>query len=43
MSIEITTAFVQQYSANVALLSQQKGSRLRNAVRLESVTGKTVT
>ncbi len=41
MSVEITTAMVEQYRANVDLLSQQQGSRLRNAVRVESVTGKT--
>ena len=40
MSSEITTAFVQQYSANVFHLSQQKGSRLRKAVRSESQKGK---
>lgn len=40
MSFEITTAFVKQYSANVQLLSQQKGSRLRGAVREESQVGK---
>lgn len=40
MSSEITTAFVQQYSANVFHLSQQKGSRLRPAVRQESQVGK---
>ena len=40
MSIEITIAFVEQYRANVQLLSQQKGSRLSRAVRNESVTGK---
>ena len=34
MSQQITTAFVQQYSANVQMLSQQMGSRLRDAVRL---------
>lgn len=39
MSQEITTAMVEQYKANVDLLSQQKGSRLRNAVRLETVVG----
>lgn len=32
MSFQVTTAFVQQYSANVALLSQQHGSVLENAV-----------
>lgn len=40
MSTEITTAMVEQYKANVALLSQQKGSRLRNSVTIEPVTGK---
>ena len=40
MSSEITTAFVQQYSANVQMLAQQMGSRLREAVDVETVTGK---
>lgn len=40
MSIQITEAFVQQYRANVYHLSQQKGSRLRKAVRVEIVNGK---
>lgn len=40
MSINITTAFVQQYKANVYHLTQQKGSKLRMGVRVESVTGK---
>jgi hypothetical protein len=40
MSSQITTAFVQQYSANVQMLSQQMGSLLRDRVRLESITGK---
>ena len=40
MSNQITTAFVEQYSSNVQMLSQQKGSLLRDKVRLESVTGK---
>lgn len=40
MSIQITTAFVEQYKANVYHLTQQKGSKLRSAVRVESVTGK---
>jgi len=39
MSVEITTAFVQQYGMNVQLLSQQKGSRLRSAVRVETQVG----
>jgi len=41
MSINITTAFVQQYKSNVYHLTQQKGSKLRTGVRVESVTGKT--
>lgn len=36
MSIQITTAFVQQYRANVDHLVQQKGSRLRPLVRTET-------
>jgi hypothetical protein len=40
MSFEITTHFVQQYTTNVQLLLQQKGSKLRNAVTVGSYTGK---
>ena len=40
MSNQVTTAFVQQYSANVQMLSQQMGSLLRDKVRLASVVGK---
>lgn len=40
MSVQITTAFVEQYKANVYHLLQQKGSKLRPYVRIESVTGK---
>lgn len=40
MSSQITTAFVQQYSNNVAMLSQQKGSLLRGSVDTETVVGK---
>jgi hypothetical protein len=40
MSIQVTTAFVEQYSANVQHLVQQDGSKLRGSVREESVTGK---
>lgn len=40
MSTQITTAFVEQYKSNVFHLAQQKGSRLREAVRSETVTGK---
>jgi hypothetical protein len=40
MSTQITTAFVEQYKANVLHLAQQKGSRLRSTARYEAVTGK---
>ena len=40
MSNQITTAFVQQYSNNVQMLSQQKGSLLRNTVDSETVQAK---
>ena len=40
MSFQITKAFVQQFSANIYMLAQQKGSRLRPFVRSESVQGK---
>jgi len=40
MSVQITTAFVEQYRGNVEHLVQQKGSRLRSSVRVETVTGK---
>lgn len=40
MSSEITVAQVQQYSANVFHLAQQKGSRLRPMVRQETQRGK---
>lgn len=39
MSTQITTAFSQQFSSNVTLLSQQMGSILRAGVDEESVTG----
>lgn len=39
MSTQITTAFSQQFSNNVMLLSQQKGSLLRRAVSEEGVVG----
>jgi hypothetical protein len=40
MSVQITEAMVQQYRSTVYHLSQQKGSKLRRAVRVETVTGK---
>tara|TARA_X000001382_G_scaffold83850_1_gene59341 strand:- start:13341 stop:13550 length:210 start_codon:yes stop_codon:yes gene_type:complete len=39
MSTTITTAFVNQFSANVTMLSQQQGSLLRSTVDTESVNG----
>jgi len=39
MSSQITTAFVKQYSDMLFHLSQQKGSRLRPAVRVEMQKG----
>lgn len=40
MSDQISTAFVQQYTTNVELLLQQRGSKLANAVMAGSYTGK---
>lgn len=40
MSFEVTTAFVQQYSTNVQLLLQQRGSKLREAVTVGNYVGK---
>ena len=39
MSTQINTAFVNQFSANIQMLSQQMGSILRAAVDVESVNG----
>ena len=39
MSTQVTTAFVNQFSSNVSMLSQQMGSLLRGTVDVESVTG----
>lgn len=41
MSFEVTTAFVQQYTTNVQLLLQQKGSKLRDYCTMGSYTGTT--
>lgn len=41
MANTISNAFVQQFKANVYQLSQQRGSRLGNKVRLEALTGDT--
>lgn len=40
MSQFVTTHYVQQYTTNVQLLSQQRGSRLRNSVTTGQYTGK---
>lgn len=40
MSLQITEAFVQEYSSNIYMLAQQKGSRLRPYVRSETINGK---
>lgn len=39
MSVQITTAFVNQYHANVTLALQQMDTRFRGAVRVEQVNG----
>jgi hypothetical protein len=39
MSSQVQIAFNAMYSANIMLLVQQKGSRLKDAVRQETVTG----
>lgn len=41
MSFQIPTNFVEQYKANVTLLTQQRGSRLRGTVSTMDVVGKT--
>lgn len=40
MSLEIDVAFVDQFTSNVIHLAQQKGSRLRDTVRHEDISGK---
>lgn len=40
MSFEVTTAFVQQYTTNIGLLLQQRGSKLRGCGMEASYTGK---
>ena len=40
MSTQITMSLVEQYSSNVQALVQQKGSKLRSLVGIESVRGK---
>jgi hypothetical protein len=40
MSFEVTTAFVQQYKDNVQLLLQQRGSKLRECMTVDTYNGK---
>lgn len=40
MSVNVNTAFVQQYSTNIMMLLQQQGSRLRNTCMNYSFVGK---
>lgn len=40
MSVNLPTHYVQQYSSNVSLLLQQRGSKLRNAVTIGTHVGK---
>ena len=42
MSIQIPIAFVDQFKANIMLLSQQKAAKLRGCCRPESITGDTM-
>lgn len=39
MSVQIDTAFVNQFSSNIQMLSQQMGSLLRSSVDVETVNG----
>lgn len=41
MSTEIPIAFVDQFKANIMLLSQQKQSKLRGCCKMEDITGDT--
>jgi len=42
MSLQIPVAFVDQFKANIMLLSQQKQAKLRGCCRLEPITGDTM-
>ena len=42
MSLQIPIAFVDQFKANILMLSQQKPSKLRGCCRMESVVGDTM-
>ena len=39
MSLQISTAFISEFSDKIKLLSQQKDSKLKNAVTVEDVHG----
>lgn len=39
MSTQIPVSFVEQYKSNIMILSQQKGSKTRSTVTVETVTG----
>lgn len=39
MSVNITNSFVNQFKANCDMLVQQKGSRLRRAIEVETIVG----
>ena len=43
MGVQITTAFVQQYSTTVGMLLQQQGSRFRAHVREQACFGQAAT
>lgn len=42
MSLQIPIAFVDQFKANILMLSQQKPAKLRGVCRMEQVTGDTM-
>jgi len=42
MSTQIPIAFVDQFKANILLLSQQKQAKMRGCCRMESITGDTM-
>jgi hypothetical protein len=42
MSLQIPVSFVDQFKANILMLSQQKPAKLRSVCRMESVTGDTM-
>jgi len=42
MSLQIPVAFVDQFTANLVMLSQQKSAKLRECCRMKDVTGDTM-